>query len=241
MNKIDITNTKNHLVNKNENLLFSRHKLSEQALKIMNCLICMIKKDDKDFHEYVFYSKDFANLTNSRHKNIIEEMVKSSKELKSQNIKFELQNTVFETNMIISFEYEKSKGNYIKYMIHPKLKPFLLDLKNRYVSYDIKNILSLKSTYSIRLYELLKHKYNQLSQHSKNPFIAFEMDLEELVNMFQVPISYNLHKIKTHILDKSKSEFDLKTDIFFSYKLTKKCGKKFDTITFSICKNKKSF
>lgn len=40
------------------------------------------------------------------------------------------------------------------------------------------------------------------------------------------------------ILDKVTSEFSEKTDILFEYKLTKKCYRKFDTITFSICKNK---
>ena len=140
--------------------------------------------------------------------------------------------------MIISAQYEKSRGAYIRFMIHPHLKPFLLNLKNNYLSYDIKNILTLKSSYSLRLYELLKHKYNQQIKHRKNPIITFSMDLQELKNIFQVPISYTIINIKTHILEKSKCEFSKKTDIFFDYELSKKYGGRFDTVIFSIGKNK---
>lgn len=64
------------------------------------------------------------------------------------------------------------------------------------------------------------------------------MDLDELREMFQVPNSYNIGNIKKHILDKSKNEFSEKTDIFFEYIMTKKYGSKFDTIIFTIGKNK---
>ena len=136
MKKIEITQINNNLVNIHKQLVLSQHNLSEQASKIMSCLICMIKKDDQDFQEYIFDSKSFGNLINSNNKNLISEMIKNAKELKSKNVKIDLGKSILETNMIISFEYEK-KGSYIKYMIHPKLKPFLLNLKENYLSYDL--------------------------------------------------------------------------------------------------------
>ena len=163
-------------------------------------------------------------------------MVKTSRELLDKIIKIDLGNEVLITHMIISAKYEK-KGSFIKFMIHPELKPYLLNLQKKYLSYDIQNILSLKSNYSIRLYELLKHKYNQSARHTKNPFITFSIEINELRKMFQVPDSYQLNHLKTRILDKSKKEFSTKTDIFFDYTLTKKLGRSYDTITFSIGKN----
>ncbi len=238
MNKIIIEKNSNYLVNKNEKLLLSQHRLSVNALKIMSCLICMIRKNDKDFKEYIFTSQDYKKLIDSKSKNIMLDMVKASKELQSTNIKIDLEKSILETNMIISQEYLKGNGSFLKLMLHPKLIPFLLDLKNKYLSYDIQNILSLKSNYSIKLYELLKHKYNQSIKHTKNPIITFSIEIDKLRDMFQVPKSYNLHKIKLHILEKSKNEFSEKTDIFFEYDLFKKLGRKYDTITFSIGKNK---
>jgi len=40
--------------------------------------------------------------------------------------------------------------------IHRKVKPFILDIATKYTKYYFENISFLNSTYSIRLYELLK-------------------------------------------------------------------------------------
>ena len=234
-----IEDNNNYLVNKNENLLFARHKLNEQSIKIMSCLICMIKKDDEDFHEYIFTSDEFGKLINNKNKNIITEMIKNANELLDKKIKIDLGDSIIETHMIISFKYEKLKGEYIKFMIHPDLKPFVLKLKKNFLSYDIKNILELKSSYSIRLYELLKHQYNQQTKYTKNPFKVFKIDLEELRKMFKIPQSYKFYEIKKHILEYSKKQFEEKTDIFFTYETNKKFGKKIDEIIFIIGENKR--
>ena len=40
--------------------------------------------------------------------------------------------------------------------LHPKIKPYILDIKERYTKYFFKNITGLNSIYSMRIYELLK-------------------------------------------------------------------------------------
>jgi len=237
MTKIEIMDGKNYLVNKSEKLLLSEHILSTQALKIMSCLICMIKKNDSDFKEYVFTSKDFKELIGTKSHNVINDMVKVSNELLEKKVKIDLGKDILLTHMVISAKYEKTRGSYLIFKIHPELKPFLLNLKKKYLSYNIKNILYLKSNYSIRLYELLKHKYNQQIPHTRNPIITFKVSLDELREMFQIPKSYNVSKIETRILKKSQDEFE-KTDIFFTYELNKKYGYRYDEISFFIGKNK---
>lgn len=44
--------------------------------------------------------------------------------------------------------------------IDDRLAPYLFDLKNKFLSYGLKNILNMKSQYSIRLYELIKSYYD---------------------------------------------------------------------------------
>lgn len=241
MCKIEITETNNNLVKIHKDLILSRHSLSEQAQKIIRNLICMINKNDKDFHEYILDAKTFGNLIDSSSKNIINDMKKHARELKSSSVIIDKGKTILETNMIISFEYEKN-GGYIKFMIHPELKPYLLNLRENYLSYGANNFFQLKGVYTIRLFEILKHNYNQgisYKENPKNPFVTYKMPIEELKTMFQIPSSYNINKIKTHILDKSKKELSEKTDIFFTYELAKNIGRAFDTIIFTIGKNKK--
>jgi len=40
--------------------------------------------------------------------------------------------------------------------LHPDLKPYILDIKERYTKYFYQSITGLNSMYSVRLYELLK-------------------------------------------------------------------------------------
>lgn len=42
--------------------------------------------------------------------------------------------------------------------LNDDLKPFLLQLKEHYTQYTLDNIMAMKSTYSIRIFELLQEK-----------------------------------------------------------------------------------
>lgn len=52
-------------------------------------------------------------------------------------------------------------GKYVEFRIDPAMKELLLDLleKGNFTLYDLEYVLSLNSTYSIRMYEILKSVY----------------------------------------------------------------------------------
>lgn len=59
------------------------------------------------------------------------------------------------------YRYEKKSGT-VKVQFPPFFKPFYLFLnkENPYTKYGIKNVMQLKSSYAIRIYELLKQYEN---------------------------------------------------------------------------------
>ena len=57
------------------------------------------------------------------------------------------------------------------------MKPFLLSLKSHFTTYDVRNILKLPSTYSVRIYELLK-QYEKIGKR--------RFDLQELKEIIGV-------------------------------------------------------
>ena len=115
---------------------------------------------------------------------------------------------------------------------HSALKPFLIELKQRYLVYDIRNILSLTSIYSIRLFELLK-QYQKIGKR------RFQID--ELKSLLSIePNEYTLYgHFKDRIIKKTQKDLLEHTDIYFEF-VEEAQKKKVFAITFHIFENKKN-
>jgi len=240
MNVVSIEENKNNIIKKNISIvLFSRYHLSEHSLKLISMLISMINVKDVDFKEYVIKGKDFKELIGTKSNDYTNELKMISKELLSADITIDKDNSVFITKWVISAEYEKG-GGYLKLMIHPYLKPYLLNLKSNFMQYNIINILRLKSNYVIRLYELFKLKFSEYKYYNpKATSFKFELKIEWLRTHFEIPKSYQYSShIKKLIIEKAKKEFKEKTDIYFSYKEIK-LGRKVDRLIITVIENSK--
>ena len=120
------------------------------------------------------------------------------------------------------------KEGVIEYAFDERLKPYLLNLKNNFTSYQLKNILSLKSVYAIRMYELLK-QYEVAK--------ARTIEIKELRSLLNIPRGYRNNNI-TKLLENVKEELTLKTDLTFNFEVFKK-QQKLNEVKFTIQHNKK--
>ena len=109
-------------------------------------------------------------------------------------------------------EYDVSNGK-IEIAFDPRLKPYLLQLKREFTSYKLKHVLELKSSYSIRIYEILK-KWQTIGK--------IEIQLEDLRKMLGVTDKYlEYHNFKKRVLNKAKTEINEKTDLSFDFEEVK--------------------
>jgi len=232
-----------NVVRKAEKLLKSRYTLSQLAIKIITSVISMISKDDTDFQIYVLKIADFKELLNEQGKlggSQYKAFIDACDELMNKKIGFDDGKDVgfFITRWIASAEYFAGSGE-VEIEISQKLRPLLLQLKEgNYLNYELKNILPLRSTYIIRLYELLKHEYNKVKRYKTNTTaVIHEIDIEQLRKDFQIPDSYLYKDIRVHILDKAVKQFKEHTDIEISYKPSRKKVKKVLAVEFTIREN----
>ncbi len=114
----------------------------------------------------------------------------------------------------------------VEYEFHNDLKPFLLDLKTNFTKYHLTNILKLRSSYSIQIFELL-YQYKTI-KHRK-------MTFEELRNILNIPISYSNKDIK-RMIEGVQKDLEKNTSIVFTFEI-EKLGKQFNSIIFNISKN----
>jgi plasmid replication initiation protein/DNA-directed RNA polymerase subunit RPC12/RpoP len=245
--KIDNINKNNKkLVSKSNYLVEARprQRLTVNEAKLIALLISMIHPDDEDFKAYRFKVSDLATLWgldkkhSEKDKNLykdasfyneVREITNSLRE-KAIDIYSEETNSYLNTGWLSASEYFVGRG-YIELEFSPRLKPYLLQQKERFTSYILQNYMSLHSSYSMKIYELLKrHEY----KNTKKIRIEFE-EVRKILGI--KPDEYKRYNdFKRYVLLVAYKEIPQKTDISFEFKEIK-IGRKITAIEFAIYPN----
>ena len=198
-----------NLVVKANVLIENKSSLTVTEQKIVLCLISMINPNDKDFCKYILKISDFMKIAGIKDKSSYNRIHNATEKLMRKIIKIKLPNSFLQLSWFSSVEYFYGEGK-VELEFSPKLKPFLLKLKEQFTRYQLKNIIKLKSFYSIRLYELLK----QYELFNKRVF-----EIKELREMLGIKdtkyLKYNNFKRK--ILLVAQKEISEKTDLIISF------------------------
>lgn len=206
-------------VRKANELVEGKYKFDIWEMRIFTKMVTLIQYEDKDFKEYKIYLKDIIQYFGlQRDGRNYQHLKDSALKLMSRIVKVVVKdidglqelNTPIVGSVKNPLHNEDDEDNvYIKISFHPDLKPFLLALKSKYVVYDARNILRLPSTYSIRIYELLK-QYEKIGHR--------RLSVQELKEMFGVTSEYKLYaNFKQRIIEKAQRDLAEHTDISFTY------------------------
>jgi plasmid replication initiation protein len=214
-------------ITKSNTIIESTYKLSLQEQRILLITASKVQPNDEDFKAYKFRVRDLINKISAGNQvnsmyTYLKEVIKG---LQSKTIEYRRGNKTFVTNWLVTSIYEETEGT-IMLKLNPDLKDFFLQLKERFTSYQLENVIQLNSVYSIRIYELLK-QYEYMQKRS--------FTLEELRK--KVGIEQNKYKqyghFKDRVINVAKRELDEKTDIGFTFEEIKK-GRKVTGIVFYI-------
>lgn len=216
-----------YLVAQSNDLIEARHNnpLTVREQKIILAMVSGIQPEDKDFKEYRISLKDFNEMLGLKGSTKYTQMKGIMKDLMGKTVEIPRGNKGWLlTNWVSSAEYIDGEG-VIELTFSPKLKPYLLQLK-AYTSYRLSNILSLNSTYSIRLYELMK-KWEFLGK--------WECPLEELRGKLGVEEGKypKYANFKARVLLRAVEEVNEKTDFHIIFEEVKK-GRSVEQIKFII-------
>ena len=224
-------------VKKSEAIVKARYKLSPLAIKFISVVISNLKRSDDINEEYVVKVKDFKELTGQKTKRIYELIDEALNDLLKNPLTIPLgddKNSILKANWVSGAIYNEGE---VRFMIYPPLRPFLLEVKEKYLKYRLENILSLRSSYVIRLYEILKD-WLELNKRYGNKAEKI-ISLDEFRQMLEIPKSYMFGDIKRQILNKAKKELAEHTDILFDYEEIK-TGRKVTHLKFIITENPKN-
>jgi plasmid replication initiation protein len=142
--------SKKELVIKSNSLIDMQTDLSLMQLKVFTKIIlCTVKNPNAEFYRFSMKEllEDF-HIQSKHHLALKKATAGMIKAVILKNKDGEVQLPLF-TKVV----YDKGV---VDMYLHSDLKPYILDIKERYTKYFFKSITGLNSMYSMRIYELLK-------------------------------------------------------------------------------------
>ena len=203
----------------------AKYALTPTEINLILTLLTTIKKDDEDFKDYEFTLSEFnkktkKSMTTKDLNNTVKSLMGKPLEIYVSEKKWKIFHW---------FSYFECDGSLITCRFDKALKPYLLEIKDRFVISDLRMILPMRSSYSKRMYLLLK-EYSKIGMRTFN--------VEELKEILKVPKSKQekYSKFKSDVLKKSEADINKFTDLEVSF-TERKRGRKVIEVTFTIKKN----
>lgn len=213
---------KKSLVVKSYGLVNAKFKLTAAEANFIYILMEKIHQDDEEFKFYEMSKKEIENILGCKQNYVQLDLL--TDKLMEKVLRIDTEKGWEKYTWFSSMKYVKNAG-IIKVKISEDLKPHLLNLKDRFVPCELEYLLSFKSIYSKRTYELLI-EYKKIGTRT--------IKVEDMQEMFQVPKSLLVFAdFKRYVLEVALKEINEKTDLNFSYTPIK-LGRKVDRIQFDI-------
>lgn len=217
----------------------ARHEFSTLQRHIFYMLLAEMKEGDnkeKAPPYYPYYKINFHELERRMGRKIkMDELIEASNGLVFKSYRVNKNQGGELSSCLISSIENLPKENSIELGVDTVIKPYLLDLKKEYTEYELDTLLSLKSKYSKRMYEIL-------SQYKEESNLQISVDeLKCILGIFDTKTGEDIYSgwnmFEMNVLETPQKELQEHGDIEFTYDLIK-TGKKYTDIAFHIKKKR---
>lgn len=203
----------------------TRYDLSLSEQKLILHLIQLIGPKDDDFKTYHFSIRDYCKICGMDYdngKNYIN-IKRSLKALSDKSFWIEQEDgSEVLMRWIDKIKIDRQQG-IIDIRLDNDLKPYLLQLKTFFTKYNYLYVMTMKSQYSIRLYELLKSYENVYG-------IIYEVtELRKLLNLDDKSLPRWVD-FKRFVIEQAIKEINKFTDITIQYDTIKKGRSVFEVV-----------
>lgn len=213
------------------NLVEAKYSMTLQQKRIMIWLVSQIKPDDIDFKEHVLNIRELIKICQLSGESSYKEIKDITFSLIEKGIRI-IDITDPENKREIQVSWLSSADYYkgqVKLSFSPKLKPYLLQLKEKFTTINVIDLMQFKSIHAIRIYELLK-QYQDIGERT--------LGIQEIKECCGVKDKFKQYiEFEKYLLLIAQREINEKSDIYFEFERIKP-SRKIEGIKFIISKNK---
>jgi len=220
-----------NVVKQNDIVQKARYKLDLVQQKTIMYLISQIDSmKDVEFQEISVSTKDLCEIMGIKYNGkIVKDLKDALQKMSDKSMWVEMgdkDDTITLMRWLDRVSIKRGTG-IVTVRFDELMAPYLLQIKEKFVQYQLVNVLPMKSQYSLRLYELIKSHETQGK---------WEVSLEELKKLLLVePNTYERYDIfRRRILDTAIVEICNFTDLMVAF-IPKRIERKIATLTFEMC------
>ena len=192
-------------------IIKGKQSMNLQEARLLRLVITQIAQSDKDLQTYSCRIKDLARFLNIDSSNLyrdIQDFCLGMLDLKVQTGTGD-PHSPWEAWHWISMAKYDGNGT-LTLRLSNEIKPYVLELDRWFTRYQLGSILSMKSFYSIRLYEILKCEDNKTNCEQD----YHEFTIQQLREMFGCEKKYKqICELKKRVIEPASHEISEKADI----------------------------
>lgn len=228
--RLELAADEEEVVAKANDLVRARHTFSTYEQRIFASMVAKLRRGSKKFPVQQIPVTQICDRSNSS--DLYRRLNEISKRMTSRKIVIRKTdddgNRSFERiNVFSKCKYKEGEGA-IETRFTEDMRPFLLELKERFTLYLITVFLRLQSKYSTQIYELLKMRQG---------LQKIKMSVEEFRDVLALKDKYEqFYSLKKRVIEQARKELKEKADIFFTYDVIRE-GRTPVAITFFIHTN----
>ena len=208
-------------------LIDGKQSMSVHSAKLLRLLITQVAKEDKDFKTYQCDIKDIAKFLDIE-KNMYRDIKKICEELMKAIIYLKDEDDNKSWTMLHWVSMAKLKNGILTLRLSDEVKQCVLELKKYFTQYKLENILTFKSFYSIRIYEILKCETAEKKRKK------IEVNMTELKEKLKCEKKYKrINDFKKDVIDIAIKEINEKSDITVTAEY-KKTGRSITHVIFYV-------
>jgi plasmid replication initiation protein len=231
------------LIKKSNDLIEARYRFDIWESRVFTSVLSEIDQSDEDFRVYRIYLRDIIKEFGINNGDAYEMLRQATHNLMNKKfyVNYEQDGALRERIYHIirkadvmkeALDESKRKINeYVDISIEPEMKPLLLELKSRFTTYDMQNVVRFKSSYTLRIYEHLK-QYEKIGRRT--------LDIEYLKRIFELTTEYPLFaNFYQKVIEPAHRDINEFTDLTITEIEKVKNGKKVERLLFTFHSKKR--
>lgn len=205
------TTAKGLVVRRNE-LIHARYRMTLQEQRLLLWLIAQIQRDDVEFKTFRVGAKELARAIGiDGGNNFYERLAHTTELLMTRVAKVPRvgENTLTQIQFLSKTKYYFGDG-VVELCLNEHMRPFLLELKEKFNALELQHAIRLSSFYAVRIYEIL------MCESFRGSVYEITLpDLRERLGIEDGKLARTDH-FKAKVLDIAEREINANTDLRYS-------------------------